>query len=376
MPAKQIDILSTNIANLGTEMEKKCRLKAGESENAWQDAGKAPGLLIWRIEQFHVKPVPKDQYGRFYSGDSYIVLNTYKKKGSEKIMHDLHFWLGERTTTDEAGTAAYKTVELDDHLNCLPVQHREIQGFESPLFLSYFPSFVIQNGGADSGFKKVEPEKYRPRLLHIKGVKRNIVIKEVSLSYQSLNSGDVFIADLGLKIFQFNGKSSGPFEKSKAAEFVRSLDDERKGLPTVTVFEEESTSKTSEWWEAIGGYGQIDDSSKIMPAEQGGSDQSAGQMKIKLFRVSDATGELLFKHEVTQPPTKIVKSMLDTNDVFIVDCGIQVYVWMGHKSSKNEKSKGLSLAEEYLIKENRPRTTPIAKITEDGENEHFHQLLK
>lgn len=40
---------------------------------------------------------------------------TYKKTpDSMSLSYDLHFWLGEDTTQDEAGTAAYKTVELDD----------------------------------------------------------------------------------------------------------------------------------------------------------------------------------------------------------------------------------------------------------------------
>lgn len=34
-------------------------------------------------------------------------------------------------------------------------------------------------GGAESGFRHVEPAKYRPRLLHFCGDKKNVVVMEV-----------------------------------------------------------------------------------------------------------------------------------------------------------------------------------------------------
>jgi hypothetical protein len=71
----------------------------------------------------------KDEYGNFCTGDSYILLRTYKKKKPEAaqgeadaLAWDIHFWLGDTTTQDEAGTAAYKTVELDDILGGAAVQ--------------------------------------------------------------------------------------------------------------------------------------------------------------------------------------------------------------------------------------------------------------
>lgn len=87
----------------------------------------------------------------------------------------------------------YKTVELDTYLKDAPVQHREVEGYESDLFLSYFPNGVrILEGGIDSAFHHVTPVEYKPRLLQVKG-RRHIRVTQVPLERASLNSGDVFI---------------------------------------------------------------------------------------------------------------------------------------------------------------------------------------
>jgi hypothetical protein len=56
--------------------------------------------------------------GKFYSGDSYIVLLTKKKANA--LERDIHFWLGAESSQDEQGVAAYKTVELDESLGAPP----------------------------------------------------------------------------------------------------------------------------------------------------------------------------------------------------------------------------------------------------------------
>ena len=55
---------------------------------------------------------------------------------------------------------------------------------------------------AETGFRHVKPEEYTPRLLHFHGVKKNITVKEVPLNKHCLDTSDVFILDLGLKIYQ------------------------------------------------------------------------------------------------------------------------------------------------------------------------------
>ena len=105
-----VKLEDSNMANYGTEEHKQMRTEAAGKEEAWQGVGKECGIIIWRIEKFKVVAWPKEQYGEFYDGDSYIILHTYKPDpDSETLAHNVHFWLGSQTTQDEAGSAAYKT---------------------------------------------------------------------------------------------------------------------------------------------------------------------------------------------------------------------------------------------------------------------------
>jgi gelsolin len=129
---------------------------------ATNSAGQKPGLEVWRVENkrtekdnpdFGVKRYPKEDYGQFFTGDSYLVLNTYQvvdpatSKKTDKLAWDVHFWLGSESSQDEIGVAAYKAVELDDLLDDGPVQHREVCGHESRLFQTYFSSLTYLEGG-------------------------------------------------------------------------------------------------------------------------------------------------------------------------------------------------------------------------------------
>jgi len=281
-------------------------------------------------------------------------------------LHDVHFWLGATTTQDEAGTAAYKTVELDTLLGGVPVQHREVEEHESDLFLSYFAAkggIRVLEGGIESGFNHVKPTEYKPHLLHLKG-KKYVRVVEVPLSHKSLNSGDVFVLDNGLKIYTWTGKSAAIAEKTRAAQLTVALDDERGGKPErLTLAEGETGADAKAFWEALGGEG------KVAGAEEAGGDAEWEKVADKkLFRFSDASGKEEFK-KVSEG--KLAKSSLDSKDAFILDIGKEVYVWIGKDASTTEKAKALKYAQDYLKAEKRPNFIPIARIVQGGENDGF-----
>jgi len=365
--AKVYKIEESNIANLGSDLEHKVKQAASEHEPAWANAGKDVGLLVWRIEKFKVVPWPKEKCGQFYSGDSYIVLHTYKKQGSDALAWDLHFWLGKHTTQDEAGTAAYKTVELDDKIGTYgghAIQHREVQGHESDRFLSYFNNHIILlEGGVDSGFRHVEPEKYQPRLLHFKG-KKKIRTTQVDLKRDSLNSSDVFILDLGLKIYQFNGSKSTPMEKSKASQLSVALESERNGLAKHQVFDEGQKDIPDDFWKLLGGPGPIRASDPDPPKEE------PPHIDHKtLWRLDESSGSIKFVQIATGKEVK--KSMLNPKDVLVLDTSTEVFVWVGHQSPVAERRKSLQYAQQYVLEHKKPPQTHVARVLEHGEGDHF-----
>jgi gelsolin len=110
-PSEKINWKDTNLALFGSELEKKIKNAAAGRETAWDGLGKEVTLRVWRIEKFLVKTWPNRKYGSFHKGDSYIILNSYKKDpGKPKISHDIHIWIGDESSQDEYGTAAYKMV--------------------------------------------------------------------------------------------------------------------------------------------------------------------------------------------------------------------------------------------------------------------------
>jgi len=362
---KGAKIEDSNIANYGSKEHKDAKLNAAKGELAWTGAGQAIGTEIWRIEKFQVVPWPKTKYGQFFSGDAYIVLNTYKIPDNDAFRYNVHFWLGKTSSQDEQGTAAYKTVELDDLLGDTPVQFREVQGMESEEFLNLFGGKIItMDGGVASGFNHVKPKEYRPRLLHMKG-RKLVHVTEVPTTVESLNDGDVFLLDNGSSVIQWNGVKSGKFEKMKAVEVLTALREDRNGRVAVTVMDGVEPNK--EFWETLGVSGGAAPASVAEPTPD---EDKKIEYPRKLFKLSDSSGHLEMSL-VGEGKGKILKSKLDSTDVFILDMSSVIFVWIGKLASKQERANGIKFGVQYLKEAGRPLDTTVTRVTGGRETEAF-----
>jgi len=343
---EEIKIEDTNMAGAGGAEDKALRKRAAQTEMAWEDAGQKPGIIVWRIEKFKVKAWPKEQYGQFHKGDSYIVLQTIETRRAMEF--HIYFWLGNESSIDEQATAAYKTVELDAFLDGRPTQSREVQEQESEQFHRVFPTITYLEGGIESGLRVTlnNHDLYDSKLYQIRKTKKGVQKKQVPLSRDSLNEGDCFVLDAGRSIYIWHGREAHPLEKYEANAEASRLETKRGEFCHATM------NLDKRFWHLLGGEGPI------KPANEGSDEMpSMERGEGVLYRWSDENGEL----EMTEVGRgKLSRSMLDTNDVMILDHIDEVCIWVGKGCTLAEKETALKTAKDFLKMNGRSiQTTPI-----------------
>eukprot|EP01052_Picozoa_sp_SAG31_P016737 SAG31_NODE_1120_length_9805_cov_8.220173_7_plen_236_part_00 len=193
-------------------------------------AGADPGLEVFRLESRVPMPWPKEMYGRFHEGDCYILLRSdrgLQSPANRALTYSLHFWLGKDSTPEARAAAAQKTSELDDSLvRGTPVQHREIQEYESSLFLSYFHMGIEYLPGGFDSPRPLVGQPFELRMLCIKGLHR-MRAKMVKPHASSLSENAIFLLDTGPVIYQWNGKAVSQKSITRAMDFSVRLRMER-----------------------------------------------------------------------------------------------------------------------------------------------------
>ncbi|KAL4694113.1 hypothetical protein H8959_013378 [Pygathrix nigripes] len=362
-----------------TNLRSRSRSKKGRSEDSMYTAipqsgspfpgsVQDPGLHVWRVEKLKPVPVARENQGVFFSGDSYLVLHN----GPEEVSH-LHLWIGQQSSRDEQGACAVLAVHLNMLLGERPVQHREVQGNESDLFMSYFPrGLKYQEGGVESAFHKTStgaPAAIK-KLYQVKG-KKNIRATERALNWDSFNTGDCFILDLGQNIFAWCGGKSNILERNKARDLALAIrDSERQGKAQVEIVTD--GEEPAEMIQVLGPKPALKEGN---PEEDLTADKANAQAAA-LYKVSDATGQMNLTKVADSSPFAL--ELLISDDCFVLDNGLcgKIYIWKGRKANEKERQAALQVAEGFISRMQYALNTQVEILPQGRESPIFKQFFK
>lgn len=260
-------------------------------------------------------------------------------------------------------------------------QHRETQQQPSEEFLALFPQVKILSGGVRSGFRHVDTDaraeeiKTLLRIFKYPPTSRtgSIFVYEVEPTWQSLDDGDVFVLDKGNKIWVWQGKTCSPIEKAKAAQIVNDLT-LAKHIDVEVLSQTESRSKVIV--DLLGGK-DIHQTNFQAARPVSPSEIAVSSRPQKLFRLSDASGELSFDLVKSGEPIK--QTDLDSKDVFLLDVGQAIWIWRGLQASAAEKAMWMKIAQTYtrlLQDKDGASLTPLASVVEGHESPAFLRAIE
>ncbi|MHA1291528.1 MAG: hypothetical protein ACTSQJ_02540 [Promethearchaeota archaeon] len=178
----------------------------------------------------------------FSTGDVYLI-------DDDKT---IYIWIGEKCSVDEKTVGAAQARTLDQQRGGAAKIITIDQGQETADFLKLVApqgamKIVEKNlaktllkdvsTGDWAGFNEWKNILYRVSSEEFEDMDTMKMI-QVPFSKDSLDSEDCFIADLGNKVYVWQGKACNVKEKVKAGQWARQIDADRPGLQNETIFEE------------------------------------------------------------------------------------------------------------------------------------------
>jgi len=338
------NLVGTNMELFGSELESKIKEAAANCEPIWTSLDMTkPSVNVWRVEKFKLAPTKKENFGMFYEGDSYVIL-AISLDSSNALQYNVHFWLGDQSTQDEVGTAAYKTVELDTYLHGKAVQHRETQNNESDIFRSYFPNgLTYKLGGVETGFKKVTPysyDNYKPILFKV----HNSSVTAIPVDLSLVNQDDAFVFDMGLSVYVYMGNDATHKEGLLAQYHAQTIKGSRTNCFVFNLVAREDKHSYDSFTHLISGY------------------SDGFPRTTRLTHISEIGDTIV----LTEVPGPITYKSLDTNDTFLFETSHTTFVWVGKTSAHKELLAAWSLAFKITNK-----SSAITLVKEGYESESF-----
>ncbi|KAH8296575.1 hypothetical protein KR054_008073, partial [Drosophila jambulina] len=302
----------------------------------------------WQIHEFNFDAAPaREDYGHFYSAESYIVRWIYQisvtvRELSGKVSNRstvgrdrcVYFtWQGQDSSANEKGAAALLTVELDKEKGA---QLRVSQGDECTAFVRLFRQLWQHRGRKEQCLER----RNQWRLYQIQGnVTEETLIKEVDCQSRQLRSRSSMLLIHGSQgsVIIWHGSKSAPHTRSVALKAAQDLVEKKpKDLfssEKVNLTEQEEGSENEECKKTLGLTTQAVDYDSLLKSTK------SFDYQIRIFNFSSTQG--VFKaHELSDPlrcqdlhsPYPFSQGQLYNArqpTIFMLDNGDELWLWMG-----------------------------------------------
>ncbi|URE45116.1 Villin headpiece domain [Musa troglodytarum] len=63
--------------------------------------------------------------------------------------------------------------------------------------------------------------------------------------------------------------------------------------------------------------------------------------------------------------------MLENNKCYLLDCGAEIFIWVGRVTQVDERKAASKVAEDFIISQNRPKTTRITQVIQGYETHSY-----
>lgn len=196
------------------------------------------GPILYRIDKGNIKKIARPV---FTTGDSYVIV--------DKLHEKIYIWLGSKCSTDEKGAAAVQARGIDesDEFNGSAKILTYDEGDEPAEFVALLGGLkVLDKNLAKSMLKDVSTGEFAWESDHVNALYKisseefeginAMKAMQVPFEKSSLDSDDVMIADLGVDIWVWQGKSCNVKEKVKGIQIAREFDIDRAGAQRPKVF--------------------------------------------------------------------------------------------------------------------------------------------
>eukprot|EP00743_Colponemidia_sp_Colp-15_P007789 GILK01008433.1.p1 GENE.GILK01008433.1~~GILK01008433.1.p1 ORF type:complete len:1683 (-),score=364.58 GILK01008433.1:118-5079(-) len=367
----------------------------GTQDDEFIGVGRTAGFCIWRLQDMVATQIEASEMGVFATDSAYVILFSADSRTKSSLMHTVYVWVGQHVIQEEADAACFKAFELCEKLGGQIVTHRENQDHEQPSFLSHFREFGIEYVDSHA---VIEHPVY-PRFMKIDTRTRSnntgieFRIRAVPLSWGSLENDRCFVLEEAAMIYIWQGQNAPQANITRAAQYASKLATVKafhKGVNNVPVVVVHHGGETDEFWTSLGGQmpaeyrhfrGRKTGARPATGSGNVGGKSTAGsglwenqetpgaQKEPQLFRIAPPVNKMIYIS--VKDISLVKKDMLDAYQMFLVDSGNVIYIWIGRSVPATEKALAFKLAQTFLLKRQRPACTPIVLVPQDCEPVDF-----